>query len=341
MKILEYLKISKQNFIMWIFAFLFTVISFVLSFFTLSNVETLGGISSELTGVNIIFGNEFDAFILVGWICILLTMVSMIVSLFYKKIGVLQGFLLVVAVLIFGFLPQIINSPLPNDPEITKYVAAEHSAILIIMIVTLSLSFIFNLSLNLDSIKFTTREICELAMLVALAVVLNFFPKIPLQWAGSINFQIVPLVIIALRFSPFKTFLSCGMIFGLITCFTDGYGLFAFPLEYLVAFGSVAIISPFRKYILKDRTDNKKGYILPILLLVLLIGIQTTIRFLCASIDSYIFYYAYLDISASGNAITAALVYNAPYTYLTGVATIGVIVALYYPLVLINKRFKN
>ena len=81
----------------------------------------------------------------------------------------------------------------------------------------LSMSAILYLSINLDQIRFTTREICELAMLVGLAVVLNFFPKIPLAWAGSINFQIVPLVIIALRFSPFKTFMASGMIFGLIT----------------------------------------------------------------------------------------------------------------------------
>ena len=194
----------------------------------------------------------------------------------------------------------------------------------------------------IDEIKFSIREICELAMLVALAVGLNFFPKIPLAWAGSINFQIVPLIIIALRFSPFKTFLSCGLVFGLITCFTDGYGLFAFPLEYLLAFGSIAIISPFRKFILKVRTENKgKAYAASISLLMGLIFAQTVIRFFCASIDSYIFYYAYLDISNGQSAFTAALIYNAPYVFLTGLATTGVVGILYYPILRINKRFSN
>jgi thiamine transporter ThiT len=250
--------------------------------------------------------------------------------------------LIIIGLFLFTFLPNIINSPLPNDPEVTKYLSSDYSAELICIIVFLSLSFILFLSLNLDEVKFSIREICELAMLVGLAVVLNFFPKIPLQWAGSINFQFVPLVIIALRFSPFKTFLSCGLIFGIITCFTDGYGLFAFPLEYLLAFGSLAIISPFRKIILKNRTENKTlGYTLSILLLMGLIAVQTVIRFICASIDSYIFYYAYLDLSQGSSAFEAALIYNAPYVLLTGVATMGVVGTLYYPLLLINKRFSN
>lgn len=342
MNFLKYFKSSKQNFIIWSFAFLFLVIAFILSFFNLSNVETLEGVKQSVRGVDIFFGKEFNAFILIAWILILISIGASIIALFVQNIKVLQSFSIISALMLFAFLPQIINSPLPNNPEITRYLSSEYTTELIIIIVLLSISFIFLISLNLDEIKFTTREICELAMLIGLAVVLNFFPKIPLQWAGSINFQIVPLIIIALRFSSLKTFLSCGLIFGIITCFTDGYGLYAFPLEYLVAFGSVAIISPFRKYILKVRTENKgKSYALAIALLMGLIAVQTTIRFLCASIDSYIFYYAYLDIEASGSAILAALIYNAPYVYLTGVATMVVIGALYYPILTINKRFSN
>lgn len=341
MKIVEYFKSSKQNVLIWCFAFLFLLISFVLSFFNLSSVVTLSNQTTNLTGVQILFGSEFNAFILIAWILILLALINSIISIFIKKTKVLQCFLIVIGVFLFAFLPQIINSPLPDNPEVTKYLSSNYTPELISLIVFLSLSFLGFLSLNLNEVKFSIREICELAMLIGLAVVLNFFPKIPLQWAGSINFQIVPLVIIALRFSPFKTFLSCGLVFGIITCFTDGYGLFAFPLEYLLAFGSLAIISPFRNYILKFRTENKKSYILAISLLVGLIFVHTVIRFFCASIDSYIFYYSYLDISNGGSAFGAALIYNAPYVFLTGLATCGVVGALYYPLLRINKRFKN
>lgn len=340
--ILKYFKSSKQNFIIWSCAFLFVTISFILSFFNLGKVVNNDGTEAVLTGIDLIFGNKLNAFILIGWILILLALINSIVMVFWKKSEVLQGFLVIVPVFLFAFLPQIINSPLPNDPEITQFLSVEYTTELTFVIVFLSISVVLYLSLNLEQIKFSTREICELAMLIGLAVVLNFFPKIPLAWAGSVNFQIVPLVLIALRFSPFKTFMAAGLIFGLITCFTDGYGLFAFPLEYLISFGSVAIISIFRNYILKIRTENKgKSYTLAILLLMFLILIQTTIRFICASIDSYIFYYAYLDLDSASTAFGAALLYNAPYVYLTGVATMVVIGALYYPILQINKRFSN
>ena len=340
--ILKYFKSSKQNFIMWSCAFLFVIISFVLSFFNLGNVVNTDGTESVLSGIDIVFGSHLNPFILIGWILLLLGLINSVVMVFWKKSEVLQSFLIIVPIFLFAFLPSIINAPLAENPEITKYISVEYTTELILIVVFLSMSAILYLSINLDQIRFTTREICELAMLVGLAVVLNFFPKIPLAWAGSINFQIVPLVIIALRFSPFKTCMASGLIFGLITCFTDGYGLFAFPLEYLVAFGSVAIISIFRKYILKIRTEKKgKSYTLAILLLMFLILIQTTIRFICASIDSYIFYYAYLDLDSASTAFGAALVYNAPYVYLTGLVTMGVVGALYYPILQINKKFSN
>lgn len=343
MKILKYFKSSRQNFIIWIFAFLFLLTSFILSFFNLCEVvENSSETTTLISGVDLFFGSNFNAFSLISWILMLGAIITAILSVIFKKIQVLQGFLLLISLLIFAFLPQIVNSPLPENPEVTRYLSIEYTTELIILIVLSSISLLMFLSLNVESIKFSTREISELAMLIGLAIVLNFFPKIPLQWAGSINFQIVPLIIIALRFSPTKTFVSCGFIFGLVTCLTDGYGLFAFPLEYLVAFGSVAIISPFRKFILKIREKEEKNlYIWQILSLIGLIALQTTIRFACASIDSYIFYYAYLDISTAGSGVLATMIYNAPYVFLTGVATIGVICALYYPLLRINKRYSN
>lgn len=341
MKFLKYFNSSKQNFLIWTFAFLFASTSFILSFFDLVQIQNFDNSTGVLSGIDLFFGAHFNAFSLIGWITLLVTIIGLIIYVFYKKTRVLQCFSALIAVLLFGFLPFIVNQPLPENPEINLFASAGYTGELISIIVLSGLSFILMISLNLEDLKFSVREICELAMLIGLAVVLNFFPKIPLSWAGSINFQIVPLVIIALRFSPLKTFMSCGLIFGVITCLTDGYGYFAFPLEYLLAFGSVAIISPFRHFILKYRTENKHNYVFAIITLMSLILVQTVIRFLCASIDSYIFYYAYLDLSTASTAFGAALIYNAPYVFLTGVATMGVVGVLYYPLLRINKRFSN
>lgn len=336
-KILKYFYDHKQKVLMYLFAFLFFMVAFILSFFTLAyaNDEEL-----ILSGIDLYFGSHFNFFVLMSRILILLSLIVLPFSYFYKKIGFLPMIFGLVAIFIFAFLPSIINAPLHNNAEETLFTNVSYSEILIIMISILCMGEILTIAINNETLSFNVREISELAMLVAFAVVLNFV-KIPLQWSGSVNLQIVPLVIIALRYSFSKTFISCGIVFGLITCFTDGYGLFAFPLEYLIAFGSVAIISPFRKWIIKDPKDMKSlDYVKSISLLFVLLSIQTTIRFICASIDSYVFYFTYLDSSTSGgNMINAALLYNAPYVYLTGVATIVVIGLLYYPLLRINKIF--
>ena len=341
MNFLKYFKSSKQNFLIWVFAFLFASIAFVLSFFKLVTVWNFDKEVSALSGVELYFGEHFNAFALISWILLLITIIGLILYIFCKKTRYLQTFSIIAACLMYGFLPFILNQPDPLNPEVTYYWSVGFTAELIILIIFGGLSFVLMLALNVEDIKFSIREICELAMLIGLAIVANFFLKIPLGWAGSVNFQIVPLVIIALRFSPLKTFMACGLVFGVITCVTDGYGFYAFPLEYLLAFGSVAIISPFRNYILKYREKNKGNYVLALVVLSLLISLQTVIRFICASIDSYLFYYAYLDIESAGSAIDAALIYNAPYVFLTGAATVGCLIVLYFPLLQINKRFKN
>lgn len=341
-RFLDFFKTSKQRTIMYCLAFSFALISIILSTLNLVNGELFNGTEASLWGFDIYFGSYFNVFALIAWIILIHTFIGLIIFPFFENIKVLQGFLLILPLVIYIFLPSIINGPLRDNPELQLFSKIEYTPVLVILIITLSLGLLSSLTLGKNEVKLNVREITELSMLIALAVALNFGPKIPLQWAGSVNFQIVPLVIIALRFSPIKTFTAAGIIFGLITCFTDGYGLFAYPLEYLVAFGSVAIISPFRKFILKDNPEHKtKQTILALLLLSGLISLQTLIRFACASIDSYVFYFNYLAIEESGGVFLALLLYNGPYIGFTGVATIASSCALYYPLLIINKRFKN
>lgn len=339
-KFLDYVKANETKLLMSLFAFLFALISFIISFFGIVKIRLIGAEDYIIvTGVQLYFGEYFNVYALIGWLLILFSLILIPLSNFLKKIKGLQFIFIVVAILLFAFLPTILNAPSHETAEVL-YDNVKVADLDIILYAFLTMSAILTLVQINSEIKFDVKELCEMAMLIAAAVVLNFV-KIPLQWSGSVNLQIVPLVIIALRYKPSKTFIASGIVFGLITCLTDGYGLFAYPLEYLIAFGSVAIISPFRKLIIKDPNEMKSlDYILGLSLLIGLLTIQTTIRFICASVDSYVFYFAYLDgTTTGGNMINAALLYNAPYVYLTGVATIGVISALYYPLLLINKRF--
>ena len=101
-------------------------------------------------------------------------------------------------------------------------------------------------SLVFNAKKYTVQEICETAILVALAVVLDQFLKIQIQAnGGSISFSALPLFIIAIRYGAFKGFIASGFIFGFLTCLLDGYGFQTFPFDYLVALSGYGLVGTF------------------------------------------------------------------------------------------------
>ena len=73
--------------------------------------------------------------------------------------------------------------------------------------------------------KFSIRDIVEIAVMCAFAVVLDKFVKIPIgATGGSINIASVPLFIVAYRHGWFKGLIASGVVFALITCILDAYG---------------------------------------------------------------------------------------------------------------------
>ena len=174
----------------------------------------------------------------------------------------------------------------------------------------------------------TVREIVEEGVLISLAFVLNFI-KIPIgPTGGSINFQMLPLMIIALRHGPEHGFVAGGIIYGLLTCLTDGYGFACYPFDYLIGFGSVAVMGLFRKFIFgKDQTNyNFKG-----ILFILLAGLLSTlVRYIGSNVSSIVVY---------GYTLKAALEYNAFYIPLSGLVATLAFVAMYRPLIKINQHY--
>ena len=154
--------------------------------------------------------------------------------------------------------------------------------------------------------KFSIFDIVEIAVMCALAVVLDTFVKIPIgATGGSINVALLPLFIVAFRHGWFKGFIASGIVFALITCLLDGYGFQFFFFEYFLAFGSVAISGLFGPTIFKN--FNKKsalGKVLSIAFIVLGVAITFVIRTICGTIDSMIFY---------EYAFGPAFVYNVSY----------------------------
>ena len=184
------------------------------------------------------------------------------------------------------------------------------------------------LSLSYEENSYTVRDIAEDGIFIAAAFGLNLL-KIPVgATGGSVNFQMLPLMVIALRRGAFHGFVCGGIIYGLLTCLSDGYGFACFPFDYLLGFGSVAVMGFFRPLILGKK---QTGYNLKGEFFLLLAGILSTfVRFVGSNASSMIIY---------GLDLKGALIYNAFYIPLSGLIALALIMALYGPLSLINRMY--
>ena len=175
----------------------------------------------------------------------------------------------------------------------------------------------------------TIREIAEIAMLVSLAVLLDrdgFKIRLGSQ-SGSLSLTMVPLLVLALRHGLIKSFIGIGVIYGLLTNLLDGYGFVTFPLDYLLAYGSLALLSLFRPLIYKANQKELMTYAW------LTIGIISVVavRYVFHVISGMVIYSVPLLGSMSYNAIFVVLPPLA--------ITIPVMILLFKPLQSINKRY--
>lgn len=324
-----------HSFILYVTFFLFLISGFVLSLFNILNITQVDGSNTYLSGISLYFNENFNVFSCTVFVLFILVLVFGVLQFFVKKCKGFAGILLLVNIILLFLLPILLTSPDPfNDGnplfsgEITYTLIFYIGAVCLII----SLLSIFGCEINKDFLS--VSDIAEIAVLVGLAIALSYI-KIPVgATGGSVNFQIVPLVIIALRHKPSKTFVATGIVYGSLACLLDPYGFFTFPMEYMVAFGSVSIVSFFRNYILKNNKASFNGGLLLAFLLIL----QTTIRLFAASIDSYLFYLNYLDDST----FVAAIIYNVIYVIPTGVITLIAMLLLYIqPIFVLNDLVKS
>ena len=186
------------------------------------------------------------------------------------------------------------------------------------------------LSFAIEDVKFTTRDIAESGVLIAAALVLNFIRLFPAPTGGSVNLQMLPLFILAIRKGPIKAFIGCGVVYGLISCLTDGYGIATYPFDYLLGIGSTAILGLFSKQILDEEKDNYnlKGEIF----IFVGVALATSVRFMAGTISSMVLY---------DYAFGPAALYNVGYVFISASIALAVIMGLYGPLLKINKQFPN
>ena len=185
-----------------------------------------------------------------------------------------------------------------------------------------------------ETFTFSVRDISEIAVMCALAIVLDRFVRIPIgSTGGSLNISTLPLFIVALRHGWFKGFIASGIVYGLITCLLDPYGIQLFVFDYLIAFGSIGIGGLLSKIIFKQY-ENKgaKGKVLAFLLVIVIVGIFFVLRTLAASMDSMIFY---------GYTFWASIVYNVSYIGPSSIA-VSVLLCVILPVIaMINGRYPS
>lgn len=95
----------------------------------------------------------------------------------------------------------------------------------------------------------STRVLAEGAVMVALAVVLNFLKVDIFPSGGSINLLFIPLMVYALRRGA-GWGIGAGFVFGTIKCLIGGgiaYGWQSLLLDYAVAYALVGLAGLFPK----------------------------------------------------------------------------------------------
>lgn len=198
---------------------------------------------------------------------------------------------------------------------------------LIIALICTSLAALISLSTSYSENQMSVRDIAEDGMLVAMAFVLNLLTLFKAPTGGSVNLQMLPLFLIALRHGPTHGLICGGIVYGLLTCATDGYGFACYPFDYLIGFGSVAILGFFRPLIFNGNTKyNFKSE------LFLLIGgiASTLVRFMGSTASSMVIWQT---------PFVESLIYNSVYIPVSGLIAIILIMLLYSPLAKLNEKF--
>ena len=269
-----------------------------------------------------------------AWISIFsfLPFVLFLLGVLFVSLRQFKNGLSAVATILFmlsGFLFIFANSFIAYSLGLNESDVSLNAGAIILSILSFGLALVSN-GFIFDENRFSTRDIVESAMLVAFAVVLDLsifkFKIVPN--GGSISLAMLPLFIIALRQGPLKGFIVTGIVYGFINCLMDGYGFVYFPFDYLLGFGSLAILGLFRKWIFPT---GKIGYTFKgVLFLVIGVLLSGLARIIASGISGVVFF---------GLTPYDSLIYQLLYIPASVGLCLIALIALYVPLQVINKRY--
>ena len=264
-----------------------------------------------LKGYEIIFN---DYHLIIAYFAPVIACLILILKRYIKNVEIISIILFSVGAVFYFF--HLISNEYANAFIIL--------AIIFEILFSLQLVFVLN-----SENEFQVRDIAEMAMLIALAIGLDL-PGLKIRVGvngGSISFTMVPLLILALRLGMFKGFIGAGIIYGAITSMLDGWGMQYYLFDYLLAYGSLSVIGLFSPLIFKK--ENKTVW-LSIIFLVIGVVVAVTLRLAFATLSGMIFY---------ETSFVESLAYNALYILPSGGGALALLLLLYKPLEMINKRF--
>lgn len=215
---------------------------------------------------------------------------------------------------------------IPEVFEAVKGIESEHFVGIILSTTLIFVGLFIGLRHIFAKVTFTAREMMEIAILVGLAVILDFIKVFQNPGGGSINLSMLPLFLIALRYNFTKSFIASGIIYGFIAVIKDGYGFATYPFDYLIGYGLIAIVSLFRHLVF----NNKLHIALRFTILIGAFILAGFGRLVGSTLSSMVLY---------SYSLQAALVYNLAYIPASTGLALVVTLALYPALVTINKRF--
>jgi thiamine transporter len=121
----------------------------------------------------------------------------------------------------------------------------------------LAKDFLFKGGNKMKNLRLNIRQIALMGMLVAISIVLDAVFKFYQQAnGGSINLAMVGLVLIAISFGWWQSWLAITVVFGLLTAILDGYFVY-YLFDYFLALSGFVVIALMRKTILA--TNELKG----------------------------------------------------------------------------------
>lgn len=314
--------------------FVISIVFMIVPIFEIKFEYETGDASYLLTLFNAIFGGTFaysddvnafeiftkvDGIGLTALILLILGGLIYLLTFFFKElrwknvINIVSTSILSLSLVLFLIMPFTFSSTQPSistasgfdEVEVVQWAFLGFLALLLVLVVLNSSEIQYKKAI------FTTQDLAEMGALVALAIVLDKLKIDVNAGAGSINLSALPLMIFAARRGFLKGLFASSVIFAILSCIIDGYGIQTLPFDYIIAFSGYATVGLFYKLFKKTKIDSLLCLIFGLLLggvvsFITRMGgstISSMVLYEYSFVDAFLYNITYIPLSVFGSMI--------------------------------------